>query len=431
MSRSRALPPIGGLAESSKLGGTGLLSSTGIVSLQRLPATDKKKDICVRSLSEGFVQSFVDLFHLSYREPVLVDEASERYFSVPQEMLFTLRDSLITAERSTREGDFISAFESYIGLAEYFESNQDRENTVYYFEKALEAARKSSDVEVESRALEIVGSAYERLGLEERAIGFHENQLRLSKANQYTEGEVKARENLISVYMKFAGACVDKKNYLDAAHYLGRASDVAETSGQLERRARIQHRLSQVYFLAGEYANAQRIEETCLQTCDENGWKDLQQEVLVGLARIMEQNDDFGGAIDSLEEYLRGFEDALPAETTENGELIREKYTVKGEVLQQLGMLLNRVGRLKEAAKCFEENFVLARQTGNKKLIDQARVMLGLARGNAGLMTYMKMVDSDLPSLLQWKNGRKLELKDGSVDETPKEDEPHVEQISQ
>jgi tetratricopeptide (TPR) repeat protein len=199
-------------------------------------------------------------------------------------------------------GDFISAFESYIGLAEYFESNQDTESMIYYFEKALEAARKSSDVEVESNALEIVGSAYERIGLEERAIGFHENQLRLSKANHYTEGEVKARENLISVYMKFAGACVDRKNYLDAAHYLGRASDVAETSGELERRARIQHRLSQVYFLAGEFANAQRIEETCLQTCDENGWKDLQEEVLVGLARILEQNEDFVGAIDTLEE---------------------------------------------------------------------------------------------------------------------------------
>jgi hypothetical protein len=107
MSRSRVLPPIRGLSESTKgsqLGGTGLLSSTGIISLQRLPATDKKKDICVRSLSEGFVQSFVDLFHFSYRDPILVDEASERYFSVPEELLFTLRDSLITAERSSREG---------------------------------------------------------------------------------------------------------------------------------------------------------------------------------------------------------------------------------------------------------------------------------------------------------------------------------------
>jgi hypothetical protein len=126
-------------------------------------------------------------------------------------------------------------------------------------------------------------------------------------------------------------------------------------------------------------------------------------------------------------QYLRGFEDALPADTTENGELIRGKYTVKGEVLQQLGMLLNRVGRLKEAAKCFEENFVLAGQTGNKKLIDQARVMLGLARGNAGLMTYMKMVDTDLPSLLQWKNGRKMELKDESVPETTEDDAARVE----
>jgi hypothetical protein len=43
---------------------------------------------------------------------------------------------------------------------------------------------------------------------------------------------------------------------------------------------------------------------------------------------------------------------------------------------------------------------------GDRRGVDEARVDLGMARGNAKLGVYMNVITFDIGSLLQWKNNR-------------------------
>jgi len=43
---------------------------------------------------------------------------------------------------------------------------------------------------------------------------------------------------------------------------------------------------------------------------------------------------------------------------------------------------------------------------GEPQLIDEARIKLGMARGNMALSSYMDVVCTDLEALLKWKTRR-------------------------
>jgi hypothetical protein len=60
----------------------------------------------------------------------------------------------------------------------------------------------------------------------------------------------------------------------------------------------------------------------------------------------------------------------------------------------------------KRAVEYLERFFDLARQLGDKTMLDKARTFLGIARGNAMLPAYQRMVSNDLGALLEWKNRR-------------------------
>jgi hypothetical protein len=59
----------------------------------------------------------------------------------------------------------------------------------------------------------------------------------------------------------------------------------------------------------------------------------------------------------------------------------------------------------------FEKNFEIARSTvssgqGDRKLVDVARVNLGMARGNAQMSAFVNVINFDIQNLLRWKNRR-------------------------
>ena len=53
-----------------------------------------------------------------------------------------------------------------------------------------------------------------------------------------------------------------------------------------------------------------------------------------------------------------------------------------------------------------EKFFDMARKLPDRRALDTARVNLGVARGALNMSKYMSLVDSDLVSLIQWKNAR-------------------------
>ena len=59
-----------------------------------------------------------------------------------------------------------------------------------------------------------------------------------------------------------------------------------------------------------------------------------------------------------------------------------------------------------QAVMYFEKFFEVARSMGDSHVLDVARFNLGVARGTAWQADYLKIVDGDVPTLLNWKNLR-------------------------
>ncbi len=57
--------------------------------------------------------------------------------------------------------------------------------------------------------------------------------------------------------------------------------------------------------------------------------------------------------------------------------------------------------------EAFKTTFDIAMAIGDRKLLDHARVNLGMARGNLQMGMYMGIVNHDLPALLKWKTQRR------------------------
>lgn len=71
-----------------------------------------------------------------------------------------------------------------------------------------------------------------------------------------------------------------------------------------------------------------------------------------------------------------------------------------------LGNMFYEQKDLEQAVSYFERFFEIARTLKDRKMLDVARVNLGIARGTLRMDAYMSTVVSDLPQLIQWKNAR-------------------------
>jgi tetratricopeptide (TPR) repeat protein len=85
----------------------------------------------------------------------------------------------------------------------------------------------------------------------------------------------------------------------------------------------------------------------------------------------------------------------------------RNKQSVaQAEACAALGSIHSAQGDHALAVNFFEKTFDIARTVGDRKLIDSARINLGMARGNMAMGKYMGIVKDNLPALLNWKTRR-------------------------
>jgi hypothetical protein len=83
----------------------------------------------------------------------------------------------------------------------------------------------------------------------------------------------------------------------------------------------------------------------------------------------------------------------------------RNKQSVaQAEANAALGSIHSAAGDHGAACGHFERTFDIAKQVGDRALVDSARINLGMARGNMSLGSYMSNITKDnIPALLNWK----------------------------
>ena len=373
-----------------------------------------KQGLCVEILAGGFVQSYVDFFYLMHRpdpnpDPNRPEMADAEIQVSPEDMTF-IKEKLITAESARRQGDTNIVFESYSALARYFQDAQDSKTGIYFYEICLEIARLTSDLLGEIRANNNLGLAHARLNDIDTALGFHEKQYELTKGGDdnlrsaLDEEAKTAGFELVKMYQKKAEAVENvssnngDKDIDEAIKYHEKCLNAAKVTGHAQTIGAASYRLGRAHVINGNATGAIGFLEAYLQSCMKAKDLEGQGEACSALAAAHQALDDTDEAVKNLQKHLE-----IAKQT--------DKLAAQAEACCNLGVIYNRRGEFDKAVHFFERNFettrsIVASGKSSRKIVDKARVNLGMARGNAQQNSYMNVINYDLSALLLWKNRR-------------------------
>lgn len=366
-----------------------------------------KQTVCVDILTNGFVQSFIDFFYLTHRpsskertpeEGVSDDDASDIPI-VSSEHMRLLQSKLIQAETAKRRAGQINVvYDSYNTLAKHFQDIGDHKTAVYFFEKCLEIASMSVDVEGEISANHNLGDAYDKAGDFTNAIFFHERTLELARKEGDQSSETRSNRHLARVYVKEAER-LDAEGDVENATKLN--EKCLETTRQINEFVAIgeaHYRLGCSLVKSGHAENAmphlQAYVEVIEKTRDETG----EANAYSAIASAHEAMGKYDAALDALQQYLTCSKNI-------------KNLSFQAEACFRLGNIYNQKEMYDRAAEFFSQNYEIVRIMISKNqasldLLHRARMSLGVARGNAMLRKFVAAANDDMSTLLKWKNRR-------------------------
>ena len=102
--------------------------------------------MCQQLLIGGFVQSYVDFYHLTHRIDPNAGEGSVQKIETPLEDLIFIRDNLVQAESSRRQGQTKGVYTAYSKLAGFYADSSDWRTRFYIYMITTEFRRITSIV---------------------------------------------------------------------------------------------------------------------------------------------------------------------------------------------------------------------------------------------------------------------------------------------
>ena len=144
-------------------------------------------DFCHQLLVDGFVQSYVDFYHLTHRADPNQGEGSTAKISTPFEDMVLLRDNLTAAENCRRSGNTSGVYKAYTALTDVYVKKSDWKTAIFFQEKCLEVAQLTSDKKAELDAIHSLGCVYQRMSDFSAARTLHERQEDLASMQDDTK----------------------------------------------------------------------------------------------------------------------------------------------------------------------------------------------------------------------------------------------------
>ena len=116
------------------------------------PVMSNEQEICQQLLVDGFVQSYVDFYHLTHRsDPNATDQKVTKIKTSVEDMIF-IKDNLVNAEKSRRSGNTNGVYNAYNKLADMYMKSMDWKTSIFFHEKCLEVAQLTADMRAEMAA---------------------------------------------------------------------------------------------------------------------------------------------------------------------------------------------------------------------------------------------------------------------------------------
>eukprot|EP00930_Biecheleria_cincta_P101103 TRINITY_DN92738_c0_g1_i1.p1 TRINITY_DN92738_c0_g1~~TRINITY_DN92738_c0_g1_i1.p1 ORF type:complete len:408 (-),score=117.24 TRINITY_DN92738_c0_g1_i1:109-1332(-) len=355
-----------------------------------------KQQLCIDLLMVGCVQSFVDFFYITHRKTAPTEQNPDvevKDVPIPEETLVFLKETLEQAESARRARSYLQCFESYNSLAEYFEKVPDLKSAMYFYQRCVDVAAEVDAWESISKANLCLGSCEEQAGNWQSAMQYHEKALQIAQSADSLPLQIKAASRLTLVCQVLAEQCEKESRDSDATALYERCLNCAQLSKDDTLEGTACHKLGLSKHKTGNFETAIDLQQQYLDICKRNDDRVGESAARGALAHAYEATGNTQEAIKQLENLL--------SVASEAGEL-----KAQAGACLNLGILYNSRQNHEKSVELLEQHFDLARQIGDRRLIDSARVVLGMVRGNGKLKSYIDLVNNDLDKLLNWKSKR-------------------------
>ncbi|KAG8347953.1 hypothetical protein TRVL_01223 [Trypanosoma vivax] len=350
--------------------------------------------LCVDTLSEGCVNSFIRLFHLSHRKPVCVDQLAQTLFTIPDDKLTWVKEQLAAVEVLRRQSEFQEVCDRCQLLADYFESERDYEEAAWHYETAQRFASESLDHSLEQKVRVAFGAFFERRRQFAKAVAIYDRMYRVAVAVKDDERANQASHHLIRTLMLLSRE-LKSDNPEEAMQHLVRALEVARRVCSVRDEAAILHALGNICEQMGNLLKAMEYQKAFFEAAKRAGLPKSEQRASLCVASLQERLCMNTEAMDSLQRAL---------------ELSKENNDLEGvcRATMQLGEAFKNSGDQQQALGNFRANFEAASKLKNRDMVDQARVALGFALGEhylkeaGGGRGYVSIVCEDVEAQLEW-----------------------------
>lgn len=399
------------------------------------------QDFCQRLLVEGFVQSYVDFYHLTHRANPDTREQVEigEQISVSLEDMVFIRDTLTLAERAKRTGDTLNVYLAFTRLAEHFARLRDHGTSVFFYQKCLDIATLTSDIRAEMMSNHALGTVYQTSGgQDDLARRYHERHNELAESIESADEIIKANAELFRVYTSLADAHCETGRTDEALELYQMALKAGKRSWNKAAEADANGKVGALLLQRGEAATAVPFLRSQSQIAADNGNAESRCRACSFLALAY---DSLGKPDQALGELT-----LVSSISEQAGDAL-----LQAQACRALGTLYSKVGRLVEALDALQRYFSLLKQILAKQAkdaaapppppvaaaaaaaasnsnssssnsisssssvapapitlrdIELARAYVGVAKGNMMMGAYVVAIQHDFNSVLGWKLNR-------------------------
>lgn len=370
-------------------------------------AMTTEAEYCQDLLVEGYVQSFVDFYHLTHRaDPNSTDGSHTKIHCTPEDMLF-IRNNLVLAELSRRQGNIIGVYTAYNKLAASYKKKMDWKTAIFFQKKCLEVAQLTTDMKAEMAANHTLGEVYQQMGQYEEARLCHERHEEIANSIESSEDIVAANIELHKVYLVLALELErNEKAIDDALKMYEKCLSASSKCNDLAAQGEANGKIGNLLLRRGDAASALPYLEQHSAISTSIGDTEARCRACSSLA----------WALDSLGEDQRALAELSLVHSI--SEQAGDAY-LQSQACRALGTLYSKVGQLSDAVAVLQRHFELikaitsssGREEGTTSPVsiedlELARVFVGISKGNFMMNTYMRSIDFDMNSVLDWKLSR-------------------------
>lgn len=340
-----------------------------------------KESVSIEILQLGYPQSYIDFFTLT----------DEKHFDldIRDSGLTMLRDRLTSAERLNREGDTENSVTGYRDLGSYFQKQSQYPEACYFYDRSIKIANYHGLSEQEALAYQGLGCCQYEIGDTEKAVEMFEKGLDIAESNALSNIVRLISKDLLTTYKQLAEG-LERSDISQALFYYEKCKETAGKARDLVAEGTSSYKIGTLHFELGNYNEALRYHKSYYSLSQQAGHELGITESLAAIAQTYKALGSIPQAIDHLEK-------------------LQEKALVTGNIRAQaeaslsLGLLYQSQGMNKKAVELLENHFSLAKQIADRKMIDIARVKLGIIQACSSQETYIDTVTDNLKGLLAWK----------------------------